>query len=164
MIKKQGDLLEGFKNKEYDYIIHQCNCILLSHNCSGIAAKIFKEYPDAANANDKILTNNFTEEDVFGSFTVCPSGVINLYTQLFPGPPSIKVDSKDTFYKRMEALYNALKLLNTTIIGSSIGIPLIASGLARRKSNLSDLEYFETCIEPIIEETLTDVDVLIIHL
>ncbi len=164
MIKKQGDLLEGFRNKEYDYIIHQCNCILLSHNCGGIAAKIFKEYPDAADVNDKILTKNFTEKSVFGSFAISPSGVINLYTQLSPGPPSTKSDSKDTFYKRMEALYNALKLLNTTIIGSSIGIPLIASGLARRQSNLTDLEYFETCIEPIIEETLTDVNVLIIHL
>ena len=160
LIYKEGDLVKSFlETTEFDYIAHQCNCRAGSENCSGIARTIFDVFPEAAKNQDEVSAarNPWIE---LGKFKESKEGVLNLYSQFNPGRPTYGIDSLEC---RMSYLKEVCQRLNIGLKGFKLGIPLIASGLA--KSHLydySDLEYFQKIIAPIIEPILIDVKTTVV--
>lgn len=155
----QGDLIQLFKQGKFDLIGHQCNCFRLG---AGIAKSLIKEFPQVQverHGNDTYLFGTHTTVDTdFGS-------IINIYSQYTAG--CCTYEGIDSFEVRLGALKNCLSNLNKNNKGKTIGLPLIASGLAAdqtRKGAMSDLEYFQKFIESTIEESLPDMDVKIIYI
>ena len=153
---KQGDLIKLFKEKEFDMIGHQCNCFWLG---AGIAKNLVKEFPQIQverDGNDTYLFGTYsTVETKFGN-------ILNIYSQYSAGGCTpIGIDS---FEVRLGALENCLNNINENNKGERIGLPLIASGIAKKKSNLDDLSYFHSFILPSVKKCLKDMKVTIVYL
>lgn len=158
----QGDLIQLFKQGKFDLIAHQCNCI--GRMGAGIAKTLAQEFPQI----DIEIIGVGQAIKLFGTYeyfdTEC-GYIINMYSQFNVGKcTQVGIDS---FEVRLGALKNCLSNLNKNNKGKTIGLPLIASGLAAdpiRKGTMSDLEYFQKFIESTIEESLPDMDVKIIYI
>lgn len=155
-----GDLIQLFKQGYFDMIGHQCNCKGLFG--AGIARLLAKEFPIAyeVESHFKAITlygTNIAFETEYGF-------IINMYSQFSPG--GCTYVGIDSFEVRLGALENCLININTNNKGKTIGLPLIASGLAAdliRKGTMSDLEYFQKFIKSTVEESLPDMDVKIVY-
>lgn len=163
MIKfKQGDLLEAFKNGEIEVIAHQENCI--SKQYKGIAKIIHNLYPETIDRNRYF--GNITVHNTINGI------VVNMYSQYYPGSPSDKLFIKydyeipDNYHNRIIALQNCLKSIKANYSDKKIGLPLIASGLAKNNNlkHSSDLDYFVSYIYPVIEDYFKYLDVTIYYL
>lgn len=134
---------------------------------------------------DNLVFENYLEYKVNEQ-----QSIINLYAQIFRSSSSLSkkgmfdafkypdVETEelavgtidivtDSLKNRKFALSEILEAVNHNYKGKSIGLPLIASGLAATKSikqDMSDLEYFKLMIYPIVEEKLKDVKVTIYYL
>lgn len=156
---KQGDLIKLFKEKEFDMIGHQCNC--LGSMGAGIAKALAQEFPEIKETVKEYKDSLF----LFGTYHYMPTDygyVINIYSQFYPGgctPTGI-----DSFEVRLGALENCLININENNKGKRIGLPLIASGIAKKKSNLDDLSYFHSLILPSVKKCLKDMKVTIVYL
>lgn len=156
---KQGDLIKLFKEKEFDLIGHQCNC--LGSMGAGIAKALAQEFPDiqptVKDYKDSLFLFSRYE------YTLTDFGyIVNIYSQFNTGgctPTGI-----DSFEVRLGALENCLININEHNKGKRIGLPLIASGIAKKKSNLDDLSYFHSFILPSIKKCLKDMKVTIVYL
>lgn len=132
----EGDLLDKFDNGDFDFIIHGCNCQNVMG--AGIAKAIADRYPEAKKADDK-LHSEFNERgwpsnNMLGLCSVAylprtrTSGIINLYTQEFPG--RIPLDEKELF---LDNLFIGLRSVFSDLItleNVKIGLPLIGCGIA----------------------------------
>ena len=122
MIQVQNfDLINLFKQKEIDILVHGCNCF---HTMgAGIAKIISKEYPEALQADKK--NSIYADKNKLGKFTFCTIGnqmIVNAYTQYHYG------FGKDNFcYENFPSL---LDELFTKFHDKRIGMPLIGCGLA----------------------------------
>jgi len=168
------DILQAFEEDEINVILHQCNCTVGMG--AGLAKKIADKYPQV-NDFDKIMISNCKDTSLgiikFGYADLIKLSetkhIWNIYSQWYKGSPSnntfISVfEMQDSFINRIIALKIALKNVRAnyhfkrdgdlTCETIKIGIPLIASGLAKQKEYkyLSDLDYFKKFIEPIIIE------------
>lgn len=168
----QKDAIEAFENNEINVCLSQSNCEGLNY-FAGFAKKLHQKYPELTKMHQEHCKN----EDVFGTIRVyqfAPTkGIINLYSQKYRGSPN---NSDDNIDLRIEALHICLKEVNNQLKGLkeeysekllSVGLPLIASGLAadkQRKGTMTDLEYFKKYIAPIVEEELKDLDVTVYYL
>ena len=174
----QGDIFEAFERRDFNYLIHQTNCVS-GANVHGIAKEMFKRYPGALRAH---LHNLKTQSLPFFRWSV-GDNIINCNSQYYTGEPSGTVISAtgrsykrgdgliqtctvlvdvDTFDSRMRALAFILKDVKWLISNKTFGMPLIASKLAadkKLKGNMSDLEYFKAFIAPTVEEALGDCNV-----
>lgn len=84
----QGDLLKA----EVDVIAHQCNC--MSKGAAGLAAVIFENIPAAHTYNANPEPRQFGTWKLFDAPSQYPfRHVLNLYTQVYPGPPTWGMDS-----------------------------------------------------------------------
>lgn len=162
----KGDLIKLFKDGKFDYIAHQCNMIVPSKYCRGIAKSIFEQYPDTANLHDDIIENRIgIDLDISEGIYVynTKDNIVNLYTQYNPGPGTNHPDDIDYYLNRKEYLSKALDKLNKELKDKKLGIPLIASGLAKAmKYSMDDLSYFNEFIKSIVEDKLKDVDVTVV--
>ena len=122
----KGDLVKLFKERQFDVIIHGCNCF--NTMGAGIAKQIKEEFPDAYRVDkatikgDSYKLGNYS----FASIT-CKENtyryIINAYTQYdFRGKNPIS-------YK---AISDVFSLLNkcTMLQGMKVGIPKIGAELA----------------------------------
>lgn len=157
----QGDLIQLFKQGEFDLIAHQCNCKGLFG--AGIARLLAKEFPVIAYE----VESHFKAVTLYGTniaFETEHGFIINMYSQFNVGDCNkIGIDS---FIVRLAALKGCLININTYYRGLTVGLPLIASGLAAdqiRKGTMPDLEYFQKYIESTVEESLPDMDVKIVY-
>jgi len=156
-----GNIFEGFENSG-DYILHQTNCTILSKDCSGIAKSIFTLFPDAAIENDIVIHYN-DPYIMLGDYSGCDM-ILNLYGQFYPGGPKRALDSFDC---RISYLKEGFSKINKYYKENTIRIPLISSGLAAdkdKKGKLTDKEYFDKYIKPIVIEFLPDINVKVYYL
>lgn len=173
----KGDLLKALDKGKFDCIAHQCNTLLTSEYCSGIAAAIFGRYKEASISNTDKITQGFSRYILLGdvSIGVIPTNmperdkiVFNLYSQSNPGAPSNNIDSMEC---RLSYLRECLSRVRSTMnikYYTTLGIPLIASGLAKQQGYhvMPDLEYFKKFILPIIEDVFreSNIQITVMHL
>ena len=155
----QGDLIALFKQKEFDLIGHQCNCVGVMK--AGIAKVLAEEFPQI----DVEVNGVGQAVSLFGTYEYFGTEygyIINMYSQFNVGKCSdVGIDS---FEVRLGALENCLHNINEDFSGQHIGLPLIASGIAKKKSGLNDFDYFSTFILPSVEKCFKDMDVTIVYL
>ena len=119
----KGDLLDAFRERKFDAIVHGCNCF---HTMgAGIAAAIAKQFPVAYDA-DKLTQYG---RDKRGGYTLAetPYGkIVNGYTQFNPG----RADPK-YLYTAIRTLFTKLDLILPSIIVGrpEVGIPKIGAGI-----------------------------------
>lgn len=165
MIKVQwikSDIISELEKSDYNYLIQQNNCVTGSQ-VLGLAFAINKKY-------DKVryFLSSTDAKHFFGHYVNLKvdsennKNVVCLFSQYYPGAPSDKKIISESIYKtdnlinRKLALRDAFSMfledyINTFKNSKTINIlcPLIASGLAREKSDLTDKEYFTKEILPI---------------
>jgi O-acetyl-ADP-ribose deacetylase (regulator of RNase III) len=154
----QGNLIDLFKQGEFDLIAHQCNC--KGQMGAGIAKQLSNEF----NIN-KVPASWQISIDLFGKieeFDTPHGKIVNMYSQFSPGACHLK--GIDSFQIRIGALRECLRQIKENYSGKKIGFPLIASGLAKKKSNLDDLSYFNAFILPSVKKCLRDMKVTIVYL
>lgn len=158
----QGNLIEMFKDGQFDVIAHQCNCFA---GGAGFFYYLQKDFPEIANVYKKSENH---PNNLYGEYSEVKTyfgTIVNMYSQYTPG--SCSSVGLDTFQVRCAILETILTRMNIDFCGLRIGFPLIASGIAADKGlkgDMTDLEYFKFYIEPIIQSTLKDVDVTIVYL
>lgn len=132
----EGDLLNKFDNGDFDFIIHGCNCQNVMG--AGIAKAIADRYPEAKKADDlfhkAFNKHGLPPEKMLGIFSVAylpttrTAGIVNLYTQEFPG--RIPLDEKELFLDNLfiglQSVFSGLNELENV----KIGLPLIGCGIA----------------------------------
>jgi O-acetyl-ADP-ribose deacetylase (regulator of RNase III) len=155
----QGDLIQMFKENKFDMIGHQCNCAGLFG--AGIAKALAKEFLQI----DIEVIGVGQAVKLFGTYEYFDTEfghIINMYSQFNVG--SCTQVGIDSFEVRLGALENCLHTINKNNKGKRIGLPLIASGLAKQKSDLDDLSYFHSFILPSVKKCLRDMKVTIVYL
>lgn len=161
MTYQQGNLITNFKNKKYDLIGHQCNVF---HLGAGVAAKLLEDFPEIQVQDDTLDAPNRRYGN-YSSLTTEYGDIVNIYSQFRPG--ACEDVGLDTYVNRLDHLIKALKQINMVYTGKHIGLPLIGSGLAASrelKQDRDDLTYFRMFVAPIIEATLTDLEITIVYL
>jgi O-acetyl-ADP-ribose deacetylase (regulator of RNase III) len=123
----QGDLIGMFKERQFNFIAHGCNCF---HRMgAGVAGQIAKEFPEAFD-EDK-TSSNYADSSKLGGVTAVGTvygGIINAYTQYLPGKsdPELLYDS----------IYRVFRLIDNKAMLAGfdykpiIGIPMIGAGIA----------------------------------
>lgn len=156
-------------DKPIQVIAHQANC--LGSMGAGIAKLIGDKYPNVRNA-DRKHCNSMSRQLLFGTILSVPIDnsplhVVNLYSQMYLGACN-DAGRNDDFSKRTDALesalYDLLKEYENT--DKQIGIPLIASGIAKdhTKGIKNDLAYFKKHIAPIVEKVFQDTQINVYYL
>lgn len=155
------NILTAFREGEFNVLLHQTNCVT-GERVSGIAEKIFNEYPEALQKH--------LRKPIFGNYTYWSNNedkmIININSQYYQGGcsdllfiHSTGYEIRDNFHNRLNALRNILTNINFfhSFENQEIGIPLIASGLGadrKLKGSMRDLEYFQKFIAPTVEKYL----------
>lgn len=167
---KKGDLISLFDKGEFDCIAHQCNVFLISIDCGGIAQKIFNTYEQTAVANSNaILTyrKNNCSYSLLGKVTGCID-VYNIYSQYKPGSPTHGIDSMECRLYYLKEGLNTIKQHMGANNQTKLGIPLIASGLAKQHNMkaIPDLIYFKKFILPTVKEVFKNslINVTVVYL
>jgi O-acetyl-ADP-ribose deacetylase (regulator of RNase III) len=127
----KGNLLDLFDNREFDAIVHGCNCF--NNMGAGIAKQIKERYPSAyvedckTKKGDKHKLGDYTYTTLVDDFLPGylqgsnQRYVINAYTQY---------DYKGHKPVDYEAIRKVFTLINRDFEGFKIGIPKIGAGLA----------------------------------
>ena len=177
---KQGNLISALETGEIDVLIQQSNCEGLSY-FAGIAKSIHSKFKGLTETHVK----HCKKPHVFGTsliYNTDKGDVINLYSQLFRGPPLgrtklvkplepaevyTETTYTDSFDNRLEALKTSLNSVSDYLKDKQVGIPLLASGLGadrELKGTMDDLEYFKKYIAPIVERELEGLDITVFYL
>lgn len=158
----QGNLIDLFKQNEFDLIAHQCNSFGVMG--SGIAYALLTQFPSI----NPPVPNITIATKLFGTIETFDTGygtIVNMYSQFYPG--KCEYTGIDSFDARVGALKSCLKQIQKQFPKQKIGLPLIASGIAanlRFKKEMDDLEYFKTFIAPVVMKQLYDMDITIVYL
>lgn len=150
------NIFEDFDNGVINVILHQENCV--SKGFAGISKTIHDKYPSTLPRNNRrfgAIESTEVEKDKY---------IVNMYSQFFTGSPSDKTIGgllEDNLHNRLNALKICLTNVKQIFLDENIGIPLIASNLARLSGydNMSDLEYFKKFIAPVVESVLPNINV-----
>lgn len=116
---------EDISKCNYQYIAHQCNCT--SKYFSGLAKTLFDEYPYADTYTNRLGRTKM------GTISVHCDGdkdryIINMYAQIFPGPPKTNDVAKDRLTAFRLCMAQILKIKDL----KSIAFPYkIGCGLAQ---------------------------------
>ena len=169
----KGDVIEAFDNcQESCCLLHQENCQSIGK--AGFAKTLYYKYPEA-NPN-RVMSSWFGnyKSTIINKIRYKSKIIINLYSQYYPGHSSSKTfniiegyEIIDNYYNRIVALKTCLiKFSIEKMIGYTIYMPLIASGLAKdyTKEFISDLDYFKKYTALIVEEELKDFNVKVYYL
>jgi O-acetyl-ADP-ribose deacetylase (regulator of RNase III) len=114
-----GDLIEMFKEKQFNGIAHGCNCF---HTMgAGIALHIAKKFKKALTVDEATVLGDNSKLGQFSKTTTKFGDIYNLYTQHKPGNQIPVV-----LYKAIRDCFLNLKLDDEYILG----IPKIGAGLA----------------------------------
>jgi O-acetyl-ADP-ribose deacetylase (regulator of RNase III) len=138
----KGDLIKMFENKQFDAIIHGCNCC---HQMgAGIARTIALRHPKAIRVDqEKTVLGDYQKLGTFSVANTKFGKVINLYTQLLPG---------NNF--EYAALVKGLHRINKHYKGKKVGIPQIGAGIGGGNWAI---------IKKIIYDMMPDVELTIVH-
>ena len=132
--KIKGDLFKSFAEKEFDLMVHGCNCF---HSFGkGFAAIVKHKYPQAYTADKKTAKGSRAKLGTYSQAQTEHGTIINLYSQYHYGFGTINCD------------YSAIKKgfisLNEEYENKSIAIPKIGAGLAG-----GDWEKIESIINSV---------------
>ena len=142
----KGNLLDLAENKEFDIIVHGCNCF--NAMGAGIALQIKRRYPSAYLADQRTLSGDIRKlgDYTFGKWTSNTQDhsfvIINAYTQFGMARAGENVFS----YIAFELI---LQKLSCKFPGLRYGFPRIGQGLAGGDPQRIDalLEKFAKLIE-----------------
>jgi O-acetyl-ADP-ribose deacetylase (regulator of RNase III) len=170
----EGNIITEALNGAFDVIMHGCNCFCTQK--SGLAPQMVKAFgTDAFNFENPSFEGDINKLGMIdGGAKFVKDGklvelsdvnestkvliVINAYTQYTPGPDA-----------RYDALKLCLEKINDIYKGYHVGLPLIGcgiGGLVWQKevgTHSSALWHGLYDVKDIVQDTLTDVDVTIVH-
>ena len=164
---KQGNIIEALKKGEIDFLMHQVNCE--GEMGAGLAMSIKHHFPNTEKQYIQYLNAYKRGNREFGSYVFSDDKILNSMSQYYKGPPTNRMfkydgyEMPDSFTNRLEALKRNIEKLSPMLKTSTIGIPLIASGLAADKAKKerfvknpfndesADMLYFKYYIAPIFE-------------
>jgi len=151
MTEINGDLLAYAKIRQFDLIVHGCNCFCTMG--AGIAKQIKEQFPEAYAADCKTKKGDILK---LGSYSGCKAHrydfkIINGYTQYHYGKNHMDGIEKPVDY---EAITLVMRKINYNFKGQTIGMPKIGAGLAGGDWNI---------IKPIIERELKDCKVVVVN-
>lgn len=157
MNTKSGNLITLAEEREFDVIVHGCNCF---HTMGGgIAAEIARRYPEAEDSDNQTPYGDSSKLGDF-SYAVTNGGngfvIVNAYTQFrWSGFTDVfEYEAFDTFLNRLFSFVLRMRdRLDRTV---NIGFPKIGCGLARgdEKRIIEMLENFCDSIAPYASVTL----------
>lgn len=142
----QADLFEHFNKKEFDALVHGCNCW---HSFGkGFALTLKKKYPEAYDADKATLKGSRKKLGTYSSVETSSGTIINAYTQFHYG------------YGKVNADYSAIKQvferINLDFKNQKVAIPdMIGCGLAGGNRDI---------VIKIINEATPDVEIVAFHL
>ena len=120
----KGDLIQLALEKQFDVIIHGCNC-----QCAmgaGIAKTIKKVFPEAYKADCDTPKGDRSKLGTYSYATVVRDGheitIVNAYTQFNWRGQGVKAD--------YDAIKSCMKGVKNQFAGKRIAYPLIGAGLA----------------------------------
>jgi O-acetyl-ADP-ribose deacetylase (regulator of RNase III) len=121
----RGNLLEYFRLKQFDTIIHGCNCF--NTMGAGIAKQIKEQYPEAYKADLKTKKGDINKlgncSHVILYEREYSQIIINAYTQYrYGGKSSVDYDAIEKVFTRLNEW--------DTLSQTKMGIPFIGSGYA----------------------------------
>lgn len=121
----QGDLVKLAIGKEFDVIIHGCNCFCAMG--AGIAKAIRDTFPEACDADLKTEKGSPDKLGTISYATVSRGDheitIVNGYTQYHWKSPGILAD--------YNAIRSVMRHVKTKFSGKRIGYPKIGAGLAK---------------------------------
>ena len=133
---KIGDILESTE----DVLVHQCHCCDV--DAGGLAKLIFEKYPCSNVYQTRYQESRgggvamaFIEPGTVGVYEIAPNAkkyVVNLYAQIYPGPPTdsqtslATQDDDDSSALRLELFEKCLKSLSKVNFQSSVNQPKIS--------------------------------------
>lgn len=140
MAEVKGDLFRPFAQKEFDLMVHGCNCF---HSFGkGFAAIVKHKYPQAHTADKKTPKGSRAKMGTYSQAETEHGIIINLYSQFHYGFGAVNCD--------IGAIKEGFALLNEEFKGKKVCIPRIGAGLA--KGDWSK-------IKPAIESVTPDLDI-----
>ncbi len=148
-----GNLVEMAKSGYFDVIVHGCNCYCKMKK--GIAKSIADYWPSARVADETFPIPIGKDRLGKFSFTTDPTDltIVNAYTQLkYWYEPWENKTVPLVSYDAIRQCFTAIRQLTNP--WTSIGIPLIGSGLAKGDWNI---------ILPIITDCMEDRDLTVVH-
>lgn len=116
------------------FIAHQTNCV--SQGAAGLAKTIFEKYPYANSYDKRSVTSDGQGATEPGHIEICGDGlekrgIINMYSQYYPGKASDNVDDFDSVKNRKKWFHDCLMEISKIADLQSIALPeKIACGLA----------------------------------
>lgn len=142
MTEVKGDLFRPFARKEFDLMVHGCNCF---HSFGkGFAAIVKHKYPQAHTADKKTPKGSRAKMGTYSQAETEHGIIINLYSQFHYGFGSVNCD--------IGAIKEGFALLNEEYKGKKVCIPRIGAGLAKGDWNK---------IKPAIESVAPDLDITV---
>ncbi len=142
MTEIKGDLFRPFARKEFDLMVHGCNCF---HSFGkGFAAIVKHKYPQAHTADKKTPKGSRANMGTYSQAETEHGIIINLYSQFHYGFGSVNCD--------IGAIKEGFALLNEEYKGKKVCIPRIGAGLAKGDWNK---------IKPAIESVAPDLDITV---
>lgn len=120
-----GDIIQLFRDRQFDVIVHGCNCFCTMG--AGIAKTIKEQFPEAYEAD---LTTSAGDKNKLGTYTKAKITmnsadfyIVNAYTQYDWRGKGVKAD--------YEAIKSVFSRIRNEFPNARIGYPLIGAGLAR---------------------------------
>ena len=149
IVEQNGDILEGFKYKEFSCLIQNCNAQCTMR--SGVAWQIREAYPQAYEADCKTIKGDRSKMGTFTYAKIEEQYIFNLYGQYRYGYDGKQYLEYDMFRKGLEAIRNFMIINGLNSIGMPWGI-----GACRAGGKWEE-------VYKIIEETFknTDFEILI---
>ena len=136
MKRVEGDLIKLALDKQFDLIIHGCNCFCAMG--AGIALSIRNHFPEAYEADCRTGAGDRNKLGTFSSATVTRDNhtiiIVNAYTQYHWDGDGVLFD--------YQALEKCMRAIKEKFNGMRIGYPKIGAGLAR-----GDWERIQTIID-----------------
>jgi len=129
----EGDLIQMAKNKEFDVIIHGCNCF--NTMGAGIALQIKRNFKAAYQADQQTKKGDKKKLGTYTSAEVDGVTIVNAYTQY--------TFSKDLDDINYWAVRQVMRKISRDFKGKKIGYPMIGAGLAGGNWDLISLIIYE---------------------
>lgn len=126
----EGNLMKMFKENEFDFIIHGCNCF--NTMGAGIAKQIRIQFPQAFEEDVKTgeILGNFNK---LGNYSVANTehgSIVNLYSQFLPGR-NLDYEALTLGLRKISMRYKTSSLMaEEKMSKTKVGLPLIGCGIA----------------------------------
>jgi len=119
---KKGCLIQAAKDREFDYLLHGCNCF--STQGAGVAKLISSNFPPVLIVDQVDYRSPIEKIGSYSSVLIDGLTFINLYCQYDYGTDCRKFEY-GAFKRAMDEVYR-----DFSFTGKRVGLPMLGSGLA----------------------------------